>query len=117
MFTQAYLDRVHRAGTAAAVKRLPKREMAGGDGLHERSIPFALYANATKVHGVDPGDTEYWRDMDRLYPQYASKHGRRMGVGAQGGGGRMRNRFGGVSLRIVYKERRDGRVERVEIRG
>lgn len=107
MYSQQQLD--------AAVRRQERvmRELrfkpAGKkrDLVPHASIPKELYWNAVKGHGVDPNDTEYWRDMKRLVPCINPQMDRPIRSTLQHltpvPGAKRRNRFGNVSYHKVFK--------------
>lgn len=98
------LAAVRRAAVREAAARPAKGEIRGGFGVMEARIPRAAFLNAVVNHGVDPQDTEYWRDMARLYPECSVKYTSTktglpcMEVRTPPG----RNRFGRVTWRKVY---------------
>jgi hypothetical protein len=83
--------------------RPQRREMAGGFGRVVREVPEEIYI-AARRQGL-AGDPDYWKWLDRRCPEMVVEHGRRVFAGrdaVRGSGGRIRNRFGRVTQRIVY---------------
>jgi len=63
-----------RSSEKEAAARPAKRvNEAAGDLEVTRSIPRKLFMNAVVGHGVDPRDTEYFKDMERYVPSIAVK--------------------------------------------
>ncbi len=107
LYSQERLNRAVRASDACAAARPAKKvSEAAGDLRVEQSIPKELYWNAVVGHGVDPSDSEYWRDMERVVPSIAVKSSSgRVFFGQLNrfcGPRKLRNRFGLVSFRKVY---------------
>jgi len=99
--SQGELDQVRRTALRDAARRLPRREMAGGDGRVVREVPFEAYHNAVCVHGESPRDEGYWSDMDRRYPEIVVKTERtNIMVSMAGCAGRAVGRARGVLTRL-----------------
>lgn len=107
LYSQQELNaEVKRSETEAAARPVKRVNENAGDLEVTRSIPRKLYMNAVVGHGVDPNDTEYWKDMERYVPS----------IKVQSNSGRLffgplsryeghiprRNRFGKVTFHKRY---------------
>ena len=108
LYDQGRLNAAVRHSDQCARTRPQKKVCEAAGGLEvTHSIPRELYYNATVGHGVDPSDTGYWKDMERVVPSIKvnSTSGRRL-VGPlhrHRGPVTEKNRFGRVTSRKVYR--------------
>ena len=106
---QRELDEARRSAIRRAASRPPKTESREGGCYVEMSIPEKAYLNAVTVGGHTLDDTEYWRDMRRIYPEINVKYTpRKLSVAIAGNrftpsssSGKM-TRFGRVSFSKRY---------------
>ena len=74
LYERGRLDQAVRQSDLYAQCRPQKRICEEAGGLEvTHSIPRELYYNATVGHGVDPADTGYWKDMERIVPSIKVK--------------------------------------------
>lgn len=64
---------VKRSETEAASRPAKRVNEQAGDLEVTRQIPKKLFMNAVVGHGVDPNDTDYWRDQERICPSIKVK--------------------------------------------
>lgn len=69
LYSREKLDKAVKASNVAAGKRPVKKvSEEAGDMEVQREIPMELFLNAVQGHGVDPNDTDYWRDQEKYVP-------------------------------------------------
>lgn len=74
LYSPSVLANEVRSSEKEAAARPAKRvNEEAGDLQVTRSIPRKLFLNAVLGHGVDPQDTEYFKDMERYVPSIAVK--------------------------------------------
>jgi len=102
-FDQATLDRAGREFAKVVESRPAFKPSPSGEIRVIRQIPLAMYLNACAGHGE--GGEEYWRDMERRFPEIKvdNSSGRISVRVGDAGRGRPLTRFGRVTFRKVYK--------------